>query len=111
MKLPGGGYAPQNHVEPGTPPTSPAGASSAQVAPRVLAGEVVSVPVEAKAAAKALRTAATWLPDEYRDMLREAADGAEKDWDGSCCPVCQEVWCDGGCPLETVRANLMKGQS
>lgn len=74
----------------------------------VLEGNVVAVPTEAKIAAKALRTAACWLPDEYRDMLRDAADGAEKAWDGACCPVCQEVWCDDGCPLEDVRATLAK---
>ncbi|MCW7941670.1 hypothetical protein AAW14_06400 [Streptomyces hygroscopicus] len=78
--------------------------------PTALEGKVVEVPVEARIAAKALRTASDWLPDEYRDMLREAADDAERDWDGGCCPVCQETWCDGGCPLEEVRAKILKGQ-
>lgn len=76
--------------------------------PTAAAGKIVDVPPEARIAAKALRTAAQWLPDEYRDMLREAADGAEQWWDGACCPVCEEVWCDSGCPLEEVRAKLMK---
>lgn len=77
---------------------------------RALEGNIVNVPPEARIAAKALRTAAQWLPDEYRDMLCEAADGAEKWWDGACCPVCEEVWCDDGCPLEEVRAKLTKEQ-
>lgn len=76
-----------------------------------LEGMVVAVPVEARAAAKALRTAAYWLPDEQQALLLEAAEGAETHWDGACCPVCQEVWCDDGCPLEEVRAELMKRQS
>jgi hypothetical protein len=25
--------------------------------------------------------------------------------DDLCCPVCEEVECDGGCPLESVRAQ------
>lgn len=76
--------------------------------PAPLEGTVVSAPVEARIAAKALRTASSWLPDQYRDMLREAADGAERNWDGGCCPICEETWCDGGCPLEDVRAKAMK---
>lgn len=70
-------------------------------------GKAIPVPTEARIAAKALRTASSWLPDEYRNMLREAADGAETWWDGGCCPVCQETWCDSGCPLEEVRAKMM----
>lgn len=30
MKLPGGGYAPKDDTQPGTPPEGPAGASSAR---------------------------------------------------------------------------------
>lgn len=71
-------------------------------------GAVVPVPVEARIAAKALRTAAYWLPDDHRATLLGAADGAERHWDGACCPVCEEVWCDTGCPLGEVRAKLMK---
>lgn len=79
--------------------------------PQAIEGKVIEVPAEARIAAKALRTAAQWLPDEYRDMLREAADGAEKWWDGGCCPVCQETWCDDGCPLEDVRAKLLRQEN
>lgn len=76
-----------------------------------LEGVVVPIPVEARAAAKALRTAACWLPDEHRELLLDAASGAETHWDGACCPICQEVWCDDGCPLEEVRAEMMKEMS
>lgn len=51
-----------------------------------------------------LRTAAEWLPGEQRDMLREVADQTEWDWDGACCPLCEEVTCDEGCPLGNLRA-------
>lgn len=64
------------------------------------------LPETVRTTAAALRTASMWLPDEWRDILREAADGAEKAWDDLCCPVCQEVECDAGCPLEDLRAEL-----
>jgi hypothetical protein len=40
------------------------------------------------------------------DELSSLADDVERDWDGVCCPVCEEVTCDEGCPLEDVRAKL-----
>lgn len=64
------------------------------------------VPPAVLAAIATLRTASNWLPDEQRDMLREAADRAEVGWDGGCCPICEEQTCDAGCPLEHVRAAL-----
>lgn len=56
-----------------------------------------------------LRTAAYWLPDDERAILLDAAHRAEVNWDGGCCPVCEETFCDGGCPLEDVRARLYDG--
>lgn len=35
------------------------------------------------------------------DLARDSVDGL-----ADCCPVCQEVICDGGCPLEDLRAGL-----
>jgi len=84
---------------------------AALVQPRALEGVVVPIPIEARIAAKALRIAAYWLPDEHRTVLLEAANGAENWWDGACCPVCQEVWCDDGCPLEEPRAALLKRET
>ncbi|GAA3417603.1 hypothetical protein [Streptosporangium vulgare] len=43
------------------------------------------------------------------DDLRGIAQQVEIDWDGACCPLCQEVTCDDGCPLEAVRAALAEG--
>lgn len=63
-------------------------------------------PPEVATVAATLRTAAEWFSGEQRDMLREAADGTERAWDSFCCPVCEEVTCDEGCPLEHVRARL-----
>lgn len=60
----------------------------------------------------ALRGAASWLgDDEDMRMLRDAAEAicAEADsgqlFDGTdgCCPFCEEVTCDDGCPLQPLR--------
>lgn len=55
--------------------------------------------------AAAYRQQAGWTDDsaaqrEFEDLARgvEAVDGTE-----GCCPCCQEVTCDTGCPLEPVR--------
>lgn len=56
--------------------------------------------------ASTLRVAAQWLSGNDRDMLLEAAANAESNWDELCCPVCEEVTCDKGCPLESVREGL-----
>jgi hypothetical protein len=66
------------------------------------------LPAAVLTAIATLRTAAYWLPDPERDMLREAADHAEKSWDGGCCPICEETFCDGGCPLEDVRTEMYR---
>lgn len=58
-----------------------------------------------------LRTVAHWLPDADRAHLLETAHTAEIAWDGGCCPVCQETFCDGGCPLEEVRAEMYKREA
>lgn len=67
------------------------------------------IPDVVRSTIKALRTAATWLPDEQRDMLHEAATVAENGgWEDACCPICQETWCDAGCPLEDLRGELLR---
>lgn len=59
---------------------------------------------------KTLRFAATWLNDDDRDTLRQAAEQVELVADGGddlsgevCCPVCEEVACDDDCPLDGLR--------
>lgn len=52
-----------------------------------------------------LRTAANWLEsDRDSDLLVQAADAVKAQGaDEACCPVCDEIACDTGCPLETLR--------
>jgi hypothetical protein len=52
-----------------------------------------------------LRYAAEWLNDDDRNLLSETADqvAAEDPREALCCPVCEEVECDEGCPLAGVR--------
>lgn len=55
--------------------------------------------------AATLRTAAEQIQgDTDRITLREIAGTVESNWGGDCCPLCQEVTCDDGCPLQDVRA-------
>lgn len=55
--------------------------------------------------AAAYRQAAEWIADDaMRDVLRSLAEGVETFEPGdACCPCCEEVTCDAGCPLEPVR--------
>jgi hypothetical protein len=59
--------------------------------------------------AATLRTAAEWFSGDDRDTLREVADQVERDWD-DICPVCEEVDCDEGCPLEDLRGAVARGE-
>ena len=54
-----------------------------------------------------LRTAAFWLEsDKGSEMLAETACAVKRlGADPLCCPVCEEIKCDEGCPLETLRAG------
>jgi hypothetical protein len=54
---------------------------------------------------RTLRTAAMWLEsDKDSEMLIETANMVKAQGaDELCCPVCEEIECDGGCPLETLR--------
>lgn len=70
---------------------------------------VAALPPAVLTAIATLRTAAYWLPDDGREMLLDAAHRAEVNWDGGCCPICEETFCDGGCPLEDVRTGLYEG--
>lgn len=68
-------------------------------------------PPEAETVIATLRTAAEWMErDTDRAMMLEAAERAELDWDGACCPVCEEVTCDDGCPLNRVRTAIRQGR-
>lgn len=53
--------------------------------------------------AATLRTIAGWFDAEQRQQLRDVAEDVELDPLGACCPLCQEVTCDEGCPLQSVR--------
>jgi hypothetical protein len=69
-----------------------------------------------KAAAGALRYAAGFMFSYSEDVAAgfyDTANGLERDLErgdvgvlADCCPVCEEVECDGGCPLEDLRAEL-----
>lgn len=78
-------------------------------------GSILTVPVDSlPAAPEVVRTVAAtlrivmeWYSGEQRDMLREAADEVEQNWDtGGTCPVCEEMTCDEGCPLEHLRGAI-----
>lgn len=53
-----------------------------------------------------LRTAAGWVSsDKDNELLTETADAVKAQGaDGLCCPVCDEIECDAGCPFETLRS-------
>ncbi|MFE1767301.1 hypothetical protein ACFW81_24165 [Streptomyces angustmyceticus] len=46
--------------------------------------------------------------DRDRADLTQTADQIEHCLDDACCPLCQEVTCDGGCPLRADRAIAMQ---
>jgi hypothetical protein len=58
-----------------------------------------------KATVDTLRTIACWLTEDDERMLRRVAEAVEHqppaDW--LSCPVCEEIECDGGCPLGPLR--------
>lgn len=47
--------------------------------------------------------------DEERDRLLATAEQVESGLDDACCPLCQEVTCDTGCPLGQTRRTLDQG--
>lgn len=56
-----------------------------------------------------LRTVTEQLRDDRdRAALTETADRIEQGLDDACCPLCQEVTCDDGCPLRKDRAIAMQ---
>lgn len=58
-----------------------------------------------------LRQLAGWCDDDRSPAaLAELATVLEtEDWaDCPCCPMCQEVDCDDGCPLAYVRAGYLR---
>lgn len=52
-----------------------------------------------------LRQAGGWLDGFPRAELLDEADQIEATdlTDSDCCPACDEIKCDGDCPLATVR--------
>lgn len=46
--------------------------------------------------------------DRDRAALTEAAEQIEHGLDDACCPLCEEVTCDDGCPLRAARAIAMQ---
>jgi hypothetical protein len=54
--------------------------------------------------AATLRVAAEW-PGDYQGEMLETANLVETNFDDVCCPLCEEVRCDEGCPLEQVRGE------
>jgi hypothetical protein len=65
----------------------------------------IELPHDIQAVVDTLRTVATWVDDDTRDDLYEmAGQVARSGWeDAGSCPVCQETWCDSGCPLKPRR--------
>lgn len=59
----------------------------------------------AQTVAATLRSIADWFSPAERDLLQTTAEQVELDWDGTCCPVCEETTCDNGCPLSGVRRD------
>lgn len=56
-----------------------------------------------------LRTVAEQLRDDRdRAAVAETAEQIEHGLDDACCPLCQEVTCDDGCPLRADRAIAMQ---
>lgn len=60
-----------------------------------------------------LRFLASGLPFLDEDDRRWLADVAEQmehqdPAEATCCPLCEEVRCDDGCPLEPLRAHLVR---
>lgn len=54
---------------------------------------------------RTLRQVAEWMPMSAEE-LQETADVVERWSVGDlCCPMCEEVECDDGCPLAEIRAE------
>jgi hypothetical protein len=63
-------------------------------------------PDVASTVAATIRTVAEWISnDKDRDLLHSAAQQVEHNPgpDSICCPLCEEITCDDGCPMEVVR--------
>lgn len=57
--------------------------------------------------AATLRTASEWIKDKGdRILLIEAAANVAGSDLGWCCPMCEEILCDEGCPLAEIRAAV-----
>lgn len=61
------------------------------------------------AVSAALRVVAEQAERESdRQWLQETADAVGGSLDDACCPLCQEVTCDDGCPLSRARAIALQ---
>jgi hypothetical protein len=61
-----------------------------------------------RATGATFRYLAQWFGDEeQRAALLEMAEAAEHLDDDMTCPVCEEMTCDEGCPLEPVRSRML----
>lgn len=57
--------------------------------------------------AETLRLVSEWGCGLTRDEYRTIAESVEQmDADDTCCPLCEEIICDDGCPLWPTRVQL-----
>lgn len=62
-------------------------------------GEIIETVV------RTLRQVAEWMPMSSEE-LQETADCVERlGADPECCPMCEEIECDDGCALATIRGS------
>lgn len=65
--------------------------------------KVAQPPADVQAVVETLRTVNGWI-DHAPNSLVALADDVAQNWkDSGSCPVCQETWCDAGCPLKSRR--------
>lgn len=70
-----------------------------------MSGQEAVLPPTVQTVVGTLRVLADQFP-QVRDDLLDTAEALERDWDGLCCPLCEEVTCDTGCPLVEVRRGV-----
>lgn len=71
--------------------------------------ETSKLPPDVRAVVETLLTASTWTGDEHFERdVKDIAEQVARNWgDSASCPVCQETWCDSGCPLKPRRDAKM----
>ena len=64
----------------------------------------IGIAVIKRATAATCRQVAEWFDPREAALLLEVATAVERlSEDDICCPACEEVTCDDGCPLAPVR--------